>query len=106
MDLLENGTIINSECYNGTTLKKQFRRVQKHKKNILLQHDNVRPHTSRTTMEATEKVGFTILLHLPYSLDLVPWDFHFSPKMKEDLRAHLYDSNEEMERTVKTWMKK
>jgi hypothetical protein len=28
------------------------------------------------------------------------------PKMKEGLHGHLYDSNEEVERIVRTWMKK
>jgi hypothetical protein len=28
------------------------------------------------------------------------------PKMKEGLHGYLYDSNEEVERLVRTWMKK
>jgi len=47
MDFLEAGTTMNSECYIATlkTLKQQLRKVQKHKKNILPQNNNARPHT-------------------------------------------------------------
>jgi histone-lysine N-methyltransferase SETMAR len=80
-DLLEPGTTINSECYTGTLkgLKQQFRRFWKQKKNILLQHDNARPHTSQATVEAIEKLDLTIISHPPYSPDLAPCDFQ-SPR--------------------------
>jgi 2-C-methyl-D-erythritol 4-phosphate cytidylyltransferase len=58
VDFLEPGTTINSDCYIATlkSLKQCLRGVQKHKKNILLQHDNARPHI---TMEAIEKLDLT-----------------------------------------------
>jgi len=87
------------------SLKQWLRRGRKHKKNILPQHDNARPHTSWTTTEATEKLPLTILQHPPNSPDLVPYDFHLFPKMKEDLFGHLYDSSEEVERSIRTWMR-
>jgi histone-lysine N-methyltransferase SETMAR len=57
-------------------------------------------------MEANEKLDLTILPHPPYSPDLVPCDFHLFQKMKEDLCGYLYDPDEEVEWTVRTWMKK
>ncbi|GFG29112.1 hypothetical protein Cfor_00279 [Coptotermes formosanus] len=33
-------------------------------------------------------------------------NFHPFPKIREDLRGYLYYSNEEVERIVRTWMKK
>jgi hypothetical protein len=66
MDFLEPGTTINSECYIGTLKHfERLRRVWKHKKNILLQHDHARPHTSRTIMEVIEKLVLTIVPHPP-----------------------------------------
>jgi histone-lysine N-methyltransferase SETMAR len=108
LDLLESGTTINSERYSATLkhLKQQLRRVQKHKRNILLQHANTRPHTSQATMEVIEKLDLTIVPHSLYSPHLAPCDFRLFLKMKENLCAHLYDSNKEVERTVKTWMTK
>jgi hypothetical protein len=108
MDFLEPGTTINSERYIGTLkhLKQQLRSIWKHKKNILLQHDKARPHTSQATVEANEKFDLTIVPHPPCSPHLAPSDFHILTKMKEDLCGCLYDSNEEDERIVRTWMKK
>jgi histone-lysine N-methyltransferase SETMAR len=57
-------------------------------------------------MEAILKVDLTIVPQPPYSPDLAPCDFHLFPKMNEDLRGHLYDSNKEAEKNVKTWMTK
>jgi hypothetical protein len=53
------------------------------------------------TIFTIEKLDLTILPQLPYSPDLA--DFHLFPKMKEGLCGHLYDSDEEMGRTVRTW---
>jgi len=57
-------------------------------------------------VEAIEKLDLPISTHLPYSPDLAPYNFHLFPKMKEDLHEHLYDSDEEVERTLRTLMKK
>ena len=69
----------------------------------MLKRETARPHISQTTVEATEKLD---LPHLPYSPDLAPYNVHLFPKMKDDLHGHLYDSDEEVERTLRTWMKK
>jgi histone-lysine N-methyltransferase SETMAR len=70
------------------------------------EYDTARPHTSPATMEAIDKLDLTLTPHPPYSPDLAPCDFHTVPKMKEDLCGYLYDSNEEVERIVRTWTKK
>jgi hypothetical protein len=56
-------------------------------------------------MEAVDVLDLNILSHPSYSPDLAPCDFHLSPKMKE-LRGQKYASNEEVKRTVKTWLRK
>ena len=55
--------------------------------NVLLQHDNARPHTSIRTMEAITSFGWTVIPHPPYSPDLAPSDYHLFGPMKEGLRA-------------------
>ena len=72
----------------------------------MLKHDAARPHITRTTVEAIEKLDLPILPHLPYSPDMVPYNLHLFPKMRADLRGHQYDLDEEVERTVRNWMKK
>ena len=55
-DFLPKGETINSEVYIETLrkLKAKIRRVRPNldMANVLLQHDNARPHTSIRTMEA------------------------------------------------------
>jgi histone-lysine N-methyltransferase SETMAR len=94
MEFLEPGTTNNAERHIATlkTLKQRLKGVPKHKKNILLQHDNARLHISRTTMmETTEKLDLTVLPHPPYSPGLAPCNFHSFPKTTEDIRVHLRD---------------
>jgi hypothetical protein len=57
-------------------------------------------------VEAIETLNLTILAHVPYGADLVPNNFHLFPKMNEDLHGHVCDSIEEVERAVRTWLKK
>jgi len=51
-------------------------------------------------------IGSHLLPHPPCSPDLAPRDFHLFPKMNEDLRGHLCDSNEEVESTLRSQTKK
>ena len=57
---------------NTHTLKQWLRAVRKHKNNILLQSDNLRPQTA---MEAIEQLDLAISPHLLYSPHLVPCNF-------------------------------
>jgi hypothetical protein len=90
MDCLEPENTINSQCYTAIlkTLKKCLRRAQKHKKNILLQHD-IRPHTA---MQAIEQLDLTISPHLLYGPHFVLCNFQ------------LFSRNEGG--TVRIWIKK
>jgi len=72
----------------------------------LLQHDNARPYILQTTAEAVEKLDLTIPWHLPYRQDLATYNFHFFYKLTETPHGHLYDSDEGVERSVRTWRKK
>jgi transposase len=74
VDVLPRGTSITSEAYRKTLdkLKDRIRRVS-HDKNpaeVLILHDNARPHTSLRT--PLTKLGWTTLPHPPYSPDLAP----------------------------------
>ena len=40
-------------------------------------HDNTQPHIVQPTLQKLNKLGYEILLHLPYSPDLSPTDYHF-----------------------------
>jgi len=81
LDYLEPGQTINCDCYIAmlTKLKAQISRVRPEKKTVfLLQHVTARPHTSLKTTEHIVNLGWTVIPHPPYSLDLTPSDFHLS----------------------------
>ena len=71
-------------------------------KHAVLQHDNARPHTSRQTAAALERLKFDdILAHPPYSPDLAPCDFFLFPKLKKHLKGNRYASDKD----VRTWLR-
>jgi histone-lysine N-methyltransferase SETMAR len=99
---MEQGTTINSESYTESlnNLKKRFKRVR-NENHAILQHDNATPHTSARTREATERLGFSLLPHPPYSPNLALNDFHLFPKLKEHLWGQHFGSDEEVKSAVR-----
>ena len=87
VDFMSKGATINSDVYIDT-LKKLKARIQRVRpalkmSKVLLQYDNARPHNSLKTREVISSFGWTTILHLPYSPDLTPSDFHlFGPFKK------------------------
>ena len=71
---------------------------------VLLLHDNARPHTSRHTTEEIVKIGWDVkirwevLLHPPYSPDLAPSDFHLFGPLNKAHRG-IYFKDEEAVKT-------
>ena len=45
-------------------------------RNVLLLHDNARPHIANMTKEAIQTHGWEVLPHSPYSPNLSPTDFY------------------------------
>jgi histone-lysine N-methyltransferase SETMAR len=78
-DIMPRGQTINSDLYIQTLkkLQKRLRRVRPHKNvaEILLQHDNARPHTSLKT-GSNHKTRMDCSPYPPYSPDHAPLDFH------------------------------
>ena len=73
--------------------------------NVLLLHNNARPHTSTRTREKITSFGWTTLPHPPYSPDLALSDYHLFGTMKESLKGKRYSSDEEVKSLVKKWLK-
>ena len=97
LDFLEHRQTISSDCYITalTKLKAPGTWVKTEKKTtFLLQHNNARPHTSLKTIEHTANVGWLVLPHSLYSLDLVPSDFHPFKPMKDGLCEQYFPSQQ------------
>jgi histone-lysine N-methyltransferase SETMAR len=63
---------------------------------VVMLHDNARPHT------ATAKFGWEQFDHPPYSLDLMPSDFHVFLHLKTFLGGWLFH-DDEVKEAVNTW---
>ena len=105
-DFLEKETTINSYYIETlTALKRGIERIGI-RNEILLQHDNARPHTSAATRDAIQRLDFSVLLHPLYSPDLAPSDFHLFPKLKEHLKGQRFSCDEEVKSAVRKWFQK
>ena len=109
VDILPNGQTINADRYISTLkkLKHALRRKRPALSDdqVLLLHDNARPHTAHRTQAAIQKLGWTVLPHPPYSPDLAPSDFHLFGKLKESLRGNHYASIDDVRNAVNAWIK-
>ena len=52
-----------------------------------LKHSNARLHSSLNTVEHTASLGWTVLPHPSYKLDLMPSDFQLFEPMKDGLHG-------------------
>ena len=73
--------------------------------NVLLLHDNARPHTSIRTREKITSLEWTTLPPPPYSVDLAPSDYHGFGPILDGLRGKHYSSDEEVKYVVKKGLK-
>ena len=109
LDFLPRGETVNANVYIETLkkLKARIRRVRPDSDmcNVLLQHDNARPHTSIKTREMVTAFGWTTLPHPPYSPDLAPSDYHLFGPMKEALRGNRYSTDDEVKAAIKGWLR-
>ena len=112
--ILEHYTLrvntVNSATY-ADLLKNHLRSAIKSKQcgllstGVLLQHDNARPHTTRSTAATIQDLSFECLPHPPYSPDLAPSDFYVFGPLKEVMGCKSFRSNEEVQRAVHEWLR-
>ena len=95
LDFPEYQETINSDCY----IEAQTSRVRTEKNTFLLQHK-----TNLKTVEHTANLGWTVLPHPPYSLDLAPPDFHLLRPMEDGLCGQHFSSNDATTAAVKQWV--
>ena len=72
---------------------------------ILLQHENARPHTARSTVAKIQDLPFECLPPPTYSPDLAASDFHVFGLLKEAMRGKSFRSDEEVQQAVHEWLR-
>jgi histone-lysine N-methyltransferase SETMAR len=103
------GENTNSGLYSEVSLKLRDEINRKHPdqltKNVLLHHDNGRPHTARATQERIQELQLEHLEHPPYSPDLAPSDLHPFGLLKDHLGGKCFADDEEVETEVRKWLR-
>jgi hypothetical protein len=69
-------------------------------RNIIILHDNARPHAARLTSEAIAKMGWEVLPHPSYSPDLAPSDYHLFGCVKVQLRGVRFETREAIQKVL------
>jgi histone-lysine N-methyltransferase SETMAR len=71
---------------------------------VLLQQDNARPHTAKTTLQKIEDLeGIELLPHPAFSSDLEPSDCYLFPSMRQLLRGKKFQSVADVEIAAETF---
>ena len=92
------GNTVTSATY-ADLLKNNLRPAIKSKRcgrlstGVLLQHDDARPHTARSTVGTIQHLSFECLPHPPYS---PPSDFHVFGPLKQAMGSKAFRSDEEV----------
>ena len=102
VEFLEPGQTINAARYTQTLVKLRSALHDKRPgRKVILQHNNVHPHTARATVEKIRTFGWEILPHPPYSPDLAPSDYHVFGSVKEQLRGQRFETLEDIRKAVR-----
>lgn len=83
MEFLPPKTTINSDIYCQTleAIRQELRGIM---------HDNARPHSS------DQKHNWEVIVHLPHSPDLAPFDFHLFGPLKADLLDKRFENDDKL----------
>ena len=106
---MPRGNTVTSATY-ADLLKNHLRPAIKSKRRgllstgVLLQHDNARSHTARSTVTTIQDLSFECLPHPPYLADLTPSDFHILGPLKEGMGSKSFRSDKEMQLVVHEWL--
>ncbi|XP_035209586.1 histone-lysine N-methyltransferase SETMAR-like [Stegodyphus dumicola] len=67
---------------------------------VLLLHDNARPHIAREAKDTIQRLFWVALPHLPYSPDLVPTDYHLFHSMDNYLHGKSFINRPDLEKAL------
>ncbi|CAK9820322.1 Histone-lysine N-methyltransferase SETMAR [Anthophora plagiata] len=74
------------------------------RKGVMLLHDNARPHTARIAEEKIPDLKWSVLLHPPYSPDLVLTDNYLFRFLQSSLSGKKFNNNNEVREYIDTFI--
>ena len=92
-ELLEKNERVNANVYTKQLQKlvDAVRENRPKRLEVACQHDNAKLHTVKLTQQFLESLGWTIVLHPPYSPDLAPSDQYLFRALKQHLREKSFN---------------
>lgn len=105
-ELLERNKTINAQLYieQLQRLHVELERKYPNRHNdVILQHDNARPHTANLTKLAVQELGWEVLQHPAYSPDLAPSDFHLFRSLQNALNGISFKNDDEIRNWLENW---
>ena len=105
---MPQGATINADSYCSTLsrLRAAIRRKRRGilgVNNVVILHDNARPHVAIRTADKLRSFHWESLDHPPYSPDLAPSDFHVFGPLKKFLAGQRFTCNDEAKTAVRRW---
>ena len=108
--IIHHELLNRNETVTGDVYVQQLQRVQEkllekrpalvNRKNVILLHDNAKPHTARVTQEKILELGWSVLPHPPYSPDLAPTDYHLFCSLQNFLNGKTFTSDQGVNEAV------
>lgn len=104
-EILKAGETITAQYYCDQLDRLKAAIAEKHpallnRKNVILHHDNARPHVARMTRSKLKELGWETFTHPAYSPDLAPSDFHLFRSLQQFLNGKILKSYDDVKNTL------
>jgi histone-lysine N-methyltransferase SETMAR len=105
-ELLPRNQTITAEVYSQQ-LRRLAEKIRQKRSNrryqMILQHDNARPHVANLTKMVIQELGWEVLQHPPNSPDLAPSDYYLFRALQNALRGVTFNNDEELQNWLENW---